>query len=608
MSPSLKLRLLAGALFLTAAPAAAQTPETPLSEVVVTTTRLPAPLIDTSGAQVIDRADIERRNAVVAADVLSTVPGAAFSRNGDFGGVASLRLRGAPSDKTLVLIDGVPVNDPSQPAGSYDFGSLDLADVQRIEILSGPQGSLWGSDAIGGVVNILTAEPNGVRGGAEYGAYDTWRLTGAAGFSEAKDAFGITASAMRTGGISKADAAFGNTERDPFKNLTLGAGGRLEPTDGLKLEARVRYNHANTAYDSFGGPTGVIDGPDTADVASLSGFARATVTGGPLGFTHAVTVDASSIDRSYGGPFPFKASGGRADLRWLAQQDPTRVLALAFGAEHEAAHEDTGSGRQTDANTAGFAIARWSPDTRVSVTASIRRDEPQHFTGKTTARIGARTSLGGGFSLAASFGQGFKTPSLYESTYPCFECTRPGPNPNLKPETAEGWDGALSWIDPHGRGDASLTVYRLQMRDRIDYIYPTGYLNIARARSTGLDAQARLTIGAGFSIRGSFSWIDAQDSLTGAELGVARYSGTAGLDWTHGKLQASILARSQTGVAASLGRIPGFTIAEFTGGYTLSEKLRLTFRVENLFDRHYEVAYGYGEPGRSAYAGIALRY
>ena len=273
--------LFAAGAALAVMPAAAHAADPPLGEVVVTATRLPEPLAEVSGAQVIDRAEIERRNAVFAGDLLATVPGAALSRAGPFGGVSSLILRGAPSDKTLVLVDGVPVNDPSQPAGGFDFASLDLFDVERIEILPGPQASLWGSDAIGGVVNVVTREPDGVRAGAEVGSYDSRRFTAAAGLSNAKAALGLSAASFDTDGISKADARDGNTETDPFHNLTVGANARLNPADGVKLEARIRFNHAKTHYDSFGGPTGVIDGPDTSKVDSGSGLLRATVAGPP---------------------------------------------------------------------------------------------------------------------------------------------------------------------------------------------------------------------------------------------------------------------------------------------------------------------------------------
>ncbi|WP_313452440.1 TonB-dependent receptor plug domain-containing protein, partial [Brevundimonas sp.] len=122
---------------------------TQLDEVVVTATRLPAIVADTPGARVIDGKTIEQRGAIFAADILADVPGLSVTRTGAFGGVTQVRMRGAGPGKTLVLVDGAPVNDAAEPNGAYDFSSFELADVERIEILSGPQSSLWGSDAIG---------------------------------------------------------------------------------------------------------------------------------------------------------------------------------------------------------------------------------------------------------------------------------------------------------------------------------------------------------------------------------------------------------------------------------------------------------------------------
>ena len=153
----------------------AQTPpDDDLPEVVVTATRLLAIVADTPGARIIDRATIDQRGAVFAADILGDVPGLSVYRAG-LGGVTSVRIRGASQDKSLVLVDGVPVNDPSQPAGGFDFAGFDLTDVERIETLSGPQSSLWGSDAIGGVIAFTSRELNGLRAGLEAGSFDTRR-------------------------------------------------------------------------------------------------------------------------------------------------------------------------------------------------------------------------------------------------------------------------------------------------------------------------------------------------------------------------------------------------------------------------------------------------
>ncbi|HEX5776230.1 MAG TPA: TonB-dependent receptor plug domain-containing protein, partial [Caulobacteraceae bacterium] len=173
--------LLLAASCLAALPTLAHAATAMVDEVIVTATRLPSAAEDIPGVRVIDEADIEARQAVFAIDVLETVPGVSVFRNGGAGGVTSLRLRGAESDKTLILIDGVPVNDPSLPDGGYDLSALDLADVARIEILAGPQGSIWGSDAIGGVVAFTTRELEGWRAQAEFGSRDTLRGSAAFG-------------------------------------------------------------------------------------------------------------------------------------------------------------------------------------------------------------------------------------------------------------------------------------------------------------------------------------------------------------------------------------------------------------------------------------------
>ena len=177
-----------------------------LPEVVVTATRLPAIVADTPGARVIDRATLDQRGAVFAADILGDVPGLSVVRSGAFGGVAQVRMRGAAPGKTLVLIDGVPVNDPAEINGAFDFSGLELSDIERIEVLSGPQSSLWGSDAIGGVIAFTTRELDGIAAEAEAGSFDTARGRLAAGVSTGRYGFGAWVSHFDTDGISAADA------------------------------------------------------------------------------------------------------------------------------------------------------------------------------------------------------------------------------------------------------------------------------------------------------------------------------------------------------------------------------------------------------------------
>jgi vitamin B12 transporter len=580
-------------------------------ELVVTATRLSTRLDKAPDVEVVTGEQIALRQATFAFDVLASVPGVQISRTGDFGGVTSLRIRGASSDKTLVLVDGAEVNDPTAPAGGFDFASLDLANVERIEVLEGPQGSLWGSDAIGGVVSITTREPDGLQAAGEGGAHGSWRASGSAGLADSRKALGADVAWFSTGGISKADARDGNTERDPFHSLTAQVNGRIALSNAVSLDGKLRYNTAHAAFDSFGGPTGVIDGPDFQDGWMLSGFARATIKG-PLGFDQELRADGMKMDRTsesaFGGTlFPFEAKGRRLDLRWTAQRSDLGPNAILVGVERQSAREDTGDGPQSSRNWAGFAIWRFTPVRALTTTVSVRRDEPRDYKGVTTVRASGLLALGAGFSLGGAWGQGFKAPSIFQTTYPCFECTVPGPNLHLKPERAEGWDASLSWRSAGGRLNAKLTGYRLTVRDQIDYQFPQGYLNIDRTRTDGIEAEASAELGRGFALNANYAWADARDLSSGAPLlRIPKHSASAELSWKSGRAEADLTVRGQSKAADVFGEIRPFAVADLAGSYALGKHVRLTGRIENITDKHYQEAFGYGEPGFGVFFGVRL--
>jgi len=605
---TLRLSTLLGAcsLLFAARPALAD------DEFVVTATRLPPGTVASADLQVIDHQEIEQRQAVFAFDVLSTLPGVQVSRAGAFGGLTSLKIRGASSDKTLVLIDGAPVNDPTSPAGGFDFSSLDLAEVERIEVLSGPQGSLWGSDAIGGVVAITTREPAGLRAAGEAGSFDTQRAAVSAGLSGPAHAIGASVSWFSTAGVSAADARDGNTERDGLRSLTIQGNARVSLFDSVRLDGRLRYNRAKADGDSFGGATGVIDGPDTQDSRTWSGFVRARING-PWGFVHELRADGMDLDRvsvsAFGGQlYPFEAIGRRIDLRWTAERTGQGPHAVIVGVERETAREDTGDGGQGARNWGAFAVWRFTPSQRLSTTLSLRRDEPRNYRGVTTVRASGVLQIGGGLSASAAFGQGFKTPSIFQTTYPCFECSPPGAAVGLRPERAQGWDAGLAWTAPGGRFRASATAYDLSVRDQIDYQFPVGYLNIDRARTIGLETQLQADLPAGFQVKASYAYADAKDRSTNLPLlRVPTHSGSATLAWSGMGADAALTVRAQSGVADATGRTRSFAVADLTASYPLNAHVQLTGRIENLTNAHYQEAYGYGEPGIGVFVGLRLK-
>lgn len=581
-----------------------------LDEIIVTATRLDAPLDITPGAHVIDEVRIEASGAVFASDLLAELPGVSLYSQGAPGGVTSVRLRGAAQDKTLVLLDGVPLNDPSQPAGGYDFAGLELADIGRIEVLNGPQGSLWGSDAIGGVIALTSRELDGTRLNLEAGSMQSLNAAAAIGASGEAGAFGASLSAFRTDGVSRAAAG---TEVDGFESYSAGLNGRFQ-LGAATLQARLRYNRSQADIDGYPAPAYVLaDTDEFSDTESLSGFVR---LGGPLfGLDQSLTLAHSDIDRSItGGAFPSRYTGGRDLWRWQAGTALLdRRLDLVVGAEREDARGDLSTGTEAQSGTtSAFSVGRLVVSDGVTASLSARIDSPDDFDAETTIRAGLAYQLTPGLTLSAAWGQGFKTPTISQTL--CDFCFSFSPFPTLRPERAEGFDLGLAWRSSDGRLGLRAIAFRLEVEDEISFFFDgltfeSYYVNLARTRSTGLELDGHWALSHGLSLRAAYGWTDAENALTGARLmRVPEHAGSVGLDWNHGSWRAGLTVRGESDQLDVGGVRDGFVTARVTGGYALDDTTELTIRVENLADTDYQEVLDYGEPGRAVYLGIRLRY
>ena len=589
-------------LLTTAALAALTTPAwaaTAVDEIVVTAARLPTPPDVITGAHVIDRAEIEARNITFAADLLSTVPGVSVARTGAFGGTTAIRIRGASPDKTLVLIDGVPVDDPSDPNGAFDASSLQSGDLERVEILSGPQGSLWGSEAIGGVVAFTTRELDGLVANLEAGSLDTVRGFAAAGTANETYAIHANVGAFRTDGISKADTG---TEKDGFSTLTANLGGRVTLSPTARLDAHLRYTDSDADIDGFAPPTFALgDTLSRAKSRAWQGSARATVEA--LGLTHQLSVSAYDLRRRNIASSLSTFDADRQVFRWTA----ARGEAFVVGAERQdsAAHLSSGKSRDLS-NTAAFAVGRLALD-RLTLTASARYDDPEAYQSKATGRLAAAVDLGAGFTAVASAGTGFKTPTISQVVCDfCFAAPVP-----LRPERAEGYDLRLGWSND--RVSAAVTAYRLLVRDQIAYV-ASRYINIAKTSSSGLEAEVDARLTDSLRLKLGYAWLDAIDRSTNRSLlRVPDHSASAALFWTEGPWTAAATVRAESsqsdtardGFSRAVRK--GFATADLSAGYAVNDNITLTARVENLTDKRYSEVLGYGEPGRTAYVGVKFK-
>ena len=621
--------LLAGGLALGAAlPAFAGGP-TPVGELVVNATRVPATLDTTPGAYVIDAQDIQARQVTFAADALATVPGLTVTSSGQFS-LASISIRGASADKTLVLIDGIPVNDPSQPAGNFDFSGLDLSDVDHIEVLTGPQGALWGANAIGGVISITTREPNGLSADFETGSLGETHVLASAGQSARDWALGFSVSDFASTGVSAADVrnnyapyfapTLHNREPDGFRDLTLGARARYNPTPWLQLDAQARYNDARAAIDGYPPPDYVF--ADTNDVArrrSLDGFLRARFTL-PWGLVSELSASGYKIDRGDSGESGrFAYHADREVYRWtLARGGAADPVSFEVGAEHETSRATLSTGASSDlGGTSLFGVGRWRPLQPLTLTGSVRWDNPDKYHVQFTGRFSAAYAVGHGFSLEASVDQGYKTPTISESVCDFCYSDPSAPLVYLKPEQAVGYDAGLIWRSKDGAFSARATFFNLNVIDQISFVATDfthyQYINIGHTRSDGVEVAGAAALGWGFRLKAAYTHVEAVDANTHVRLlRIPRNTGSATLFWKRDRFDAAFTVRAedpQDDTDLGFGHTvrPGFLVTDLAASFAINSHVRISTRIENLNNTHYQQVFGYGEPGRTFYVGLHLR-
>ena len=612
-----------------------------LDPVIVEATRLAQPLAGTgTSITVITDKDLERNGSPFVLDALTATPGVTVSQSGPFGGIASLRIRGAATQHTLVLVDGLPVNSPANLSGEYNFAYLDPTGIERIEILKGPQSTLWGSDAIGGVVAISTkkaAEGFQSGGHAEYGSFNTRRFGAEAGYGDASGHLYLSGSTLDSDGISKVEPGTGPDEKDSYSANTLVARGGLNLPDRIRLDASLRWNTAKSEYDGFNLQTFQLD-PATPSVAESREWSGNAMLQFPLAdgrlenqllLGHTASRSEDRVPTATTAPNgsvtylpddqPDIYDGRRNIYRYQGTLEAGRQAQITFGAEHETTRLDNeGYARASHrARINGlFTLVEAKPLDRLTLTGGLRRDNHSRAGGETTGRAAAAWDTGG-VTLRASWAQGFNAPTTLQILGLPVQGILA--NPDLQPEFARSVEFGARVELPDGRGELDWAVFRQRTRDQIGFdtlldgegnFAGFRYANIARAEQSGIEVSGRLPVGDRLEARFALAALEAEDqdgtpllrvpSLT-ADLALA-------LDPT-GPFSAVLLAR-HNGSEPEFGggTIPAWTRFDATGRYHLSEQVEIYARIENLTDKHYQQILGYSTPGRSAALGVRARF
>lgn len=533
--------------------------------------------------------------------VLTRLPGVSFSRNGGLGGQTGLNVRGANADQLLVLVDGVRIADYASPGGSYDLGNLLGGNLSKVELLRGSNSVVWGSQAIGGVLAVTTENRDGFRAAAEYGAYDTLLLNGGAGISGDNHALSLTAGYARTDGFS---AQSGGTEADGYEQWNVSGKARLDLSKSLSLRATGRYADSHLGIDLLG--------PNSSDFQDTrEGSARAGIDYSSDNLDLSAGLAWADVRRDYDtgwGPSSFTGRSWRAELSGRVRLPSD--FTLDFGADTDWTKSTSSFDPDAKARqSSGHALLGYSAD-RVSLAAGVRLDDHDRFGSHWTFGANGAFRLSDNWRLRASYGEGFKAPTLYQ-LFGSFVG-----NTALQPETSRSYDIGIEKGDRNGTLHLAATAFRRDSRNLIDTDSFFVYQNVARARAEGFELELGAKITESFRAQAAYTWLKARDLTNNRDLARRpRHALSASVDWTTPlaglalgadlRLQGDSVEYNFLGTPVPLD---GFVVATLRASLPVGEHLEVYGRVENIGNVDYQTAAGFNSPGRSAYAGVRVKW
>ena len=579
-----------------------------IENITIRSTRIPAGAKDIgSSLYIISEDQIKARGFKDAIDAISSAPGVTSKQNGSFGGVGTIRIRGASSSQTLVLVDGVPVNDASSPAGGYNFEYLNTSNIQSIEVLKGSQSTLWGSDAIGGVINIYTKQPESTSFGAsaEIGSFGLKRGSADINFSGSNSRFRVSTSKTSVDGISKADERDGNSEDDGFESESYSMSGSID-LESLTLKGSLSYMESQVEYDSYGFVTGVQDGDEKSNTDEFIGSIAAFFDLFDGKLQNSIFISQSDINRDYysNGSFSFGAEGKRELIRYQGNIEVNDFNKIAFGLESEESQVDA------DESTidGSFLLYEFRPNNKIIISTGIRNDDHEGFGSKTTRRISGTFKPTDNLIIRSSWGEGFKVPTIFQSTYFC--CGATIANSSIRPETSTSYDFGFELFFNEMNSNFSITYFDQDINDQINFSFGIGgYENIDKVNSKGFEVALDYQISKLMSLYLNYSYIDSVDGNGSSLFYVAKDSGEAGLIYEpNNSYSGSIIARYNGSESSSYGKIDSWIRFDVNGSYRLSGANELYFRIENLLDEEYQQIFGYGTPERSGFIGLRTKF
>jgi vitamin B12 transporter len=605
-----------------------------LSDIVISATRTQSNVNELANSiSVIDAEEIQRRNKTTVFDLLKEEYGISFTQQGGANKLASIYTRGANSNHTLVLIDGVEANMPGDPGNSYDFSFLTPDNVERIEVLRGPQSTLYGSNAMAGLINIITKKGNGttkVSLSSEGGSYGTYKGTAAGNGSTGIFNYSLALSRFKTLGFSSASTRYGNTEKDGSDNYNVSSRLGFDIADKITFNFYYRFSKGNSAYDQWGG----LHGDDPTYIYKLEegayrGEGELSLFGGiwkqTVGASFFRNLRKYSFDSTTYNPSSSRSiyDGRKVKFDWQnnIQLNDWNLVTLGLESVNEEANSEYyyGSYLSLFPDKKTYTTGIYIQDqarvlNNLFATVGVRYDKHNVQGGVTTYRIAPAYIIPNtGTKLKFTYGTAFHSPSLFDLYDPAYG------NPLLKPEKSKGWDAGIEQHFHDKKFSFGITYFNNQFEDLFGSDINFRTINIDKAETYGIEffSTAELTPSTKFKFNYTFT---KATELQGPDKDlpllrrpnvkidcVLYYTPADNLNTV---AELTFLSSRDDVDFSSFVRVtlPAYGIINLSASYSLDSHLDIYGRIDNLFDTYYEEIYGYGTAGLSGYLGFKLNF
>lgn len=610
-----------------------------LSDVVISSTRTEIPLLHSSSSvTIIDSAEIINSGKVTVFDLLKDVSGISFTQQGGPGKLAYISIRGGNTNHTLLLIDGVEMNMTNDPSNTYDFFYLSPENISRIEILKGPQSTLYGSDAMAGVINIITRKGSGKPAfniSAEGGSYGTYKGAFGLNGEVSKINYSLTFSRFSTTGFSSASVDYGNTEKDgsSFNNFSSRIG--MDITKDLSLNLFTRYSKGKSDYDQFGGkfgddPTYVFDFEEMTTKLEGNYSLFEDLWQQSFGISFSRNIRKYSFDSTANNPASSNShyDGNKYQLDWQNNFKLSSWNLFTFGLEAERELSSSEYFYNTDsysyasvfgehfANTVGIFLQDQLNFNESFIAAiGIRYDKHNKFGSAVTYRIApAYIIKETGTKIRFSNGNAFKAPSIFNLFDPAYG------NVNLKPEKNKAWDIGIEQFFLNGKYSAGLTFFRNDFTDLFGSDALFRAINIKKAESHGVEFYTTANITKKIQLKFNYTLTKANDLSDNKTTPLPRrpenkISFIANAELINGlNTMIEVLyvgSRKDIDFTNLIGNnlvtLKSYTLVNLSASYSILSCMDLLGRVDNLFNTKYEEIFGYGTPKFSVYAGFRVK-